>query len=112
MPQFRREHIMLSKQYCPENGEAGATERKKMAKLPYAELLGSLMWISRGTRPDVSYTAGMPARVTHNPGTVHWEAALKVLSYLKSTRDTETLAGPTAGMHTVAWWRHACRTAV
>jgi hypothetical protein len=79
--------IMLSKQYCPDTGDAGAAERKKMSKLPYAELLGSLMWISRGTRLDVIYTVGMLARVTHNPGIVHWEAALKVLSYLKSTRD-------------------------
>jgi len=79
--------IMLSKQYCPDTGDAGAAERKAMSKVPYAQLIGSLMWITRGTRLDCQYTVGMLARVTHNPGTVHWEAALKVLSYLKSTRD-------------------------
>lgn len=57
------------------------------AKLPYRELIGCLLWISMGTRPDVSYAVNQCARYSADPKPEHWTACLRVLRYLKGTSD-------------------------
>ena len=55
-----------------------------MHNMPYRELSGSLLWVAKGTRPDISFAVGSLAKYTSNPGRVHWEALLKSLDiYLK-----------------------------
>ena len=40
---------------CPKND----VERKKMESIPYASVVGSLMYLQTCTRPDISFTVGM-----------------------------------------------------
>jgi hypothetical protein len=54
-PMNERQHY--SKSQMPK---AGSAEALQMATLPYRELIGSLLWVSNGTRPDVSYPS-LPA---------------------------------------------------
>ena len=58
----------LSKSQCPTEGSAEATQMKNM---PYRELIGSLLWVANGTRPDVSFAVNTLAKFTSNPGLVH-----------------------------------------
>ena len=39
------------------------------------------------TRPDLAYTVSRLARYTKNPGSEHWKAIVRVLRYLRFTRD-------------------------
>jgi hypothetical protein len=57
------------------------------AKIPYRELIGCLLWISMGTRPDVSYAVAQCARYSSDPKPEHWTACLRVLRYLKGTSE-------------------------
>lgn len=55
--------------------------------LPYQQLIGSLMYISIGTRPDISHTVSVLSQFNVHYGEVHWRAAKRVLRYLKATKD-------------------------
>ena len=68
---------------CPKN----ELERKQMEQIPYASIVGSLMYAQTCTRPDISFAVGMMGRYQSNPGIEHWKAAKKVLRYLQGTKD-------------------------
>ncbi|XP_052724118.1 secreted RxLR effector protein 161-like [Vigna angularis] len=68
---------------CPKND----LERKQMENIPYASVVGSLMYAQTCTRPDISFAVGMLGRYQSNPGMDHWKAAKKVLRYLQGTKN-------------------------
>lgn len=73
----------LHKGQCPQN----KLQRKSMEKVPYARLVGSLMYAQVCTRPDIAFAVNMLSRYQSNAGHEHWVAGKKVLRYLKKTRD-------------------------
>ena len=68
---------------CPQND----FERKQMKAIPYASVVGSLMYAQICTRPDISFAVGMLGKYQSNPGLDHWKAAKKVLRYLQGTKE-------------------------
>lgn len=74
-------NVKLTKDMCPKSDE----EKKKVSKYPYRELIGCLMYLSVGTRPDISFAVSELSKYLANPGKAHWTAALHVLRYLKGT---------------------------
>ena len=58
-----------------------------MEAIPYASIVGSIMYAWIYTRPDISFATGMSGRYQSNPGMEHWKAAKKVLRYLQGTKD-------------------------
>jgi hypothetical protein len=52
-------------------------------QLLYSQIIGSLMYLSSATRPDISYAVCRLARYLANPGDRHWVALYRVLRYLK-----------------------------
>jgi Reverse transcriptase (RNA-dependent DNA polymerase) len=51
----------------------------------YRSLVGGLMYLANGTRPDISHSVGQLARHNQNPTQAHWSAALQVLRYVAGT---------------------------
>jgi hypothetical protein len=58
-----------------------------MAHVPYANLVGSLMYAMVCTRPDISQAVSMVSRYMHAPGKGHWQAAKWILRYILGTVD-------------------------
>ncbi|XP_074278345.1 secreted RxLR effector protein 161-like [Silene latifolia] len=58
-----------------------------MKNVPYASVVGSIIYAQVCTRPDIAYVVGVLGRYQNNPGTDHWKAAMKVLRYLQGTKD-------------------------
>ena len=56
-------------------------------KYGYSELVGSLLYISVCTRPDITHGVGMLARGMSAPTVTHWQAAKGVVRYLAGTID-------------------------
>jgi hypothetical protein len=51
----------------------------------YSQLIGSLMYLSVCTRPDISQAVGALARYMANPTVTHWQAAKGLLRYVSGT---------------------------
>jgi hypothetical protein len=58
-----------------------------MRDIPYREAVGSLMYASLGTRPDISFAVTTLSKYSSNPGEAHWNAVKRVFRYLLGTRD-------------------------
>ena len=58
-----------------------------MRNIPYHESVGSLMYASLGTRPDITYAVQTVSRFSKNPGQAHWEAVKRIFRYLKGSKD-------------------------
>ncbi|KAL5573469.1 hypothetical protein UlMin_023066 [Ulmus minor] len=68
---------------CPKN----ELERIQMEGIPYASIVGSLMYAQTCTRPDISLVVRVVGWYQSNPGLDHWKAAKKVLRYLQGMKD-------------------------
>ena len=80
----------LSKEQCPTNEE----ERIKMYDYPYAQLVGSLMYLAICTRPDISFAVGKLGQFSSNPGIAHWKAAQHLSHYLQGTKSYKLTYAP------------------
>ena len=66
-------------------------------RTPYRPLVGSLMYLAIATRPDIAYAVGRLSSFVDCYRPEHWEAAIRVLRYLKGTKDYAlTLGGKNA----------------
>lgn len=45
------------------------------------------MYLMNCTRSDIAYTVSKLSRYTSNPGVEHWKAIIRVLRYLRFTRN-------------------------
>ena len=58
-----------------------------MEKVPYASVVGSLMYAQVCTRPDIVFVVNALGRYLSNLGLNHWKAVKKVMRYLQGTKD-------------------------
>lgn len=80
-----------------ETGKPVMSERKKEEGkiFPYRELIGSLMYLSVATRPDIANATAKLAQFAENPDDTHWKAAKRILRYLKGTISYSLVYKPT-----------------
>ncbi|KAJ9520535.1 hypothetical protein QJQ45_007415 [Haematococcus lacustris] len=64
----------------------------------YSALVGSLLYLTCCTRPDIAFAVGAMARHMSAPTKQHWAAACSVLCYLKGTADQGLLFGGVSGL--------------
>ncbi|MBW0535337.1 hypothetical protein O181_075052, partial [Austropuccinia psidii MF-1] len=62
-------------------------EKFDMLGVNYRSAIGSINYLSTGTRPDLSYAVSSLSQFLEKPGFLHWQAFLHVLRYLKGTPD-------------------------
>jgi hypothetical protein len=71
--------------FTPDMQPHKDADRAEMAKLPYREMLGSLMYAAVATRPDIAYAVNQLARYQENPGAAHFTALKRIFAYLHGT---------------------------
>ncbi|GJX15406.1 hypothetical protein Tco_0216238 [Tanacetum coccineum] len=73
----------LSNEMCASTPE----EVAYMKKVPYASVVGSIMYVVRCTRPDVAFAQNLVSRYQQNPRKLHWVTVKHILKYLRNTKD-------------------------
>jgi len=56
-----------------------------MSKVPYASVVGSLIYAMVCTRPDIAHVVGVVSRYMNNPRKEHWMGVKWILKYLRGT---------------------------
>ena len=69
----------LTKDMCSKTPE----QIERMRNVPYANVVGCLMYAMLCTRPDICFAVRMVSRYQSSPGDVHWKAVKRILRYLK-----------------------------
>lgn len=72
----------LTKSMSPSSEE----ERSMMSGKPYREIVGSLMYLMLGTRPDLAFAIRECSTFLSDPGIEHWKAVKVILRYVSKTR--------------------------
>ena len=49
-----------------------------MAKVPYQEAIGALLYLAVATRPNIAFAITLLAWFSNNPGCAHWDTVKKV----------------------------------
>jgi hypothetical protein len=63
------------------------SDMKLDEKVPYREAVGSLMYLSTATRPDIVYAVSVVSENLEAPLLSHWQAVKRIFKYLKGTVD-------------------------
>jgi hypothetical protein len=79
-------NIKLDNPHCEDN------LLSDFYKKHYQSIVGSLIFIAMGTRPDISQAVSMLSRFNSRPTSTHLTVAKRVLRYLKQQ---DTCASPT-----------------
>ncbi|KRZ07267.1 Retrovirus-related Pol polyprotein from transposon TNT 1-94 [Trichinella pseudospiralis] len=75
--------IDASNKLSAETYPKAETEKVEMQNMPYRSLVGSLMYLSVSTRPDIAFAVSLLSQLSENYGNQHWAASKRVLPYLK-----------------------------
>jgi hypothetical protein len=82
-------NVVLSKKLGAETN----TEKEHMKHIPYLSTVGSLMYLSMATWPDITFAVGHLRKYMSNPGQAHWTAAQRVICHLNGTWDIKLVLG-------------------
>ncbi|KAK0605571.1 hypothetical protein LWI29_028241 [Acer saccharum] len=82
-------NLKLSSSMSPSN----EAERMELSRVPYASVVGSLMFAMICTRPDIAQAVGAVSRHMANPGIDHWNAVKRILRYIRGTSDAALCYG-------------------
>ncbi|KAE8654354.1 Retrovirus-related Pol polyprotein from transposon TNT 1-94 [Hibiscus syriacus] len=82
-------HFKLSSEQCPKTNK----EAEDMAKVPYSNAVGWLMYAMVCTHLDLAHVVSQVCKYMSKPGKQHWEAVKWIFRYLKGTVGHEIVFG-------------------
>jgi len=86
LQKFKVTNIRKAKTPCTdENGLM--KDNTSFDKTTFKSAVGSLIYLSRCTRPDISYAIGKTARKAENPTMNDWKKVINILKYLNYTKN-------------------------
>ena len=80
---------LFSKEQCPKIQE----ERSRIAGIPYASVVESLMYAMLCTRPNIYFAVSIVSMYQSNPGLEHWTTVKHILKHLRRTKDYMLIYG-------------------
>ena len=68
-------------------------KRERLATLPYRSLIGSLMYVASGSRPDIMFAVSKLSCFLDCYCETHWQATVCIVRYLKGTQEFGLVLG-------------------
>ena len=62
-------------------------QEEKITGVPYRSLVGTLLYLSTCTRPDIAFAVNQAAKFNDKATLRHWNQLKKIAAYVKSTKD-------------------------
>jgi len=90
-------HFKLSSNQCPKTDK----EVADMAEVPYASVVGCLMYAMVCTRPDLAHVVSQVSKYMSKSGRQHWEAVKWIFRYLRCTVRHDIVFGNQQGDHLI-----------
>jgi hypothetical protein len=82
---FNLADAKIAKTPLPAKFNGKVDERPFDDTIRYQQLIGSLIYLSNATRPDIAYAVGQLARKMQSPSVDDWQNGKRVIRYLKGT---------------------------
>ena len=79
--------------FTPDSPSVSPTLLTPSEKTTYREMIGSLMYLSTMTRPDITFTVSTLSQYLDSPHTTHLEAVKRVFRYLIGTKHLRLVLG-------------------
>ena len=76
-------NVDLDRREDDEDSKKGSTDQVTAG---FPALIGSLMYLAIGTRPDIAFAVTKLAQYTSKPTSTHWTAVKRIFRYLKGTK--------------------------
>jgi hypothetical protein len=73
-----------------------SNEINEIGDIPYQRGIGSLMYATTSTHPDITFPIVILSQFMQNPGWIHWEAVKNTIHYLKGMADLTLMLGGSA----------------
>lgn len=74
-------------------------ENSLCGKVPYQEAVGSILYLSQGTRPDIGFAINDVSRFNNRHGPAHWSAVKRIFRYLRATVDMKMRFAGSEALH-------------
>jgi len=104
LEQFNMVDCKIADTPMPVKSSTVNTDSSPLPKdVPYASLVGKLLYASCCTRPDITAAVSHLSRFMSKPLKMHWEMAKRVLRYLKGTADHGLVFSGVAPLEPVFW---------
>ena len=87
LDKFNKDDSGVARTPIDVNQHLSKNRGESISQVEYARVIGSLMYLMSCTRPDIAFTVSCLSRFMSNPGADHWKAIVRVLRYLRYTRD-------------------------
>lgn len=85
---INKDHLMPASSTINKSREDCSTAEegnKRMTNFPYREAVGTLVWASTMTRPDIGNAIRNVEKYHEGAGQAPWKAAMKILQHLRGT---------------------------
>lgn len=78
---------------CVDRTALSSDELRILERTPYRQLVGCLLYLAISTRPDIAFGVQQLTQYLDCYTTLHWNAAIRLVRYLKGTRDLRLQLG-------------------
>ena len=78
LQKFNKDDSGLSKTPIDMSLHLSKNKGESVSQLEYSRVIGSLMYLTSCTRPNIAYTVSKLSRYTSNPSANHWKTIVKI----------------------------------